>query len=402
MANTYIGIDSVARKVKQCYIGIDGVARKIKKVYIGVNGIAKLAWQSVITKLSTWISFENRSKFQTDSGSYHMSGVQDPLVIDDNTCILTCGMRNSDGDFVGDALAKVTTDDNSNVISVFIEDINDDIMSKCKLGNYYAAGTRSDSGSTYIHIINFDDTYFSKFTSTNGTIDNIYALNDTTMCGVCNNKNYGTQLFIATFDGKNAPTVNYVTVVSNATNARLIHVSGNQYILFYYLNSAYYLAPLVFNSLSSYTLGTAINISNTWLSISTSMSYVIDDNHMVLSTTNGYMLGVYIKDNAISLSSEMQTNLWRICRIGTSNSFFGFDGSYATNGIGKIIYYDVSNNSLSVSKSSISATTFVNNSGYNNVFVQSSVFVPKLSNKISMFFNSNNDYLYSFDFSFDV
>ena len=42
----YIGVDSVARKVKNCYIGVDGVARKVKKAYIGVDGIARLFWQS--------------------------------------------------------------------------------------------------------------------------------------------------------------------------------------------------------------------------------------------------------------------------------------------------------------------------------------------------------------------
>lgn len=38
----YVGVDSVARKVKSCYIGVDGVARKVKKAYIGVNGVARL------------------------------------------------------------------------------------------------------------------------------------------------------------------------------------------------------------------------------------------------------------------------------------------------------------------------------------------------------------------------
>ena len=40
----YIGIDGVARKVKDIYIGVDGVARKIKAGYIGVNGVARPCW----------------------------------------------------------------------------------------------------------------------------------------------------------------------------------------------------------------------------------------------------------------------------------------------------------------------------------------------------------------------
>lgn len=43
----YIGIDSVARKVKSGYVGIEGLAHKIKKAYIGVDGVAKLCWASV-------------------------------------------------------------------------------------------------------------------------------------------------------------------------------------------------------------------------------------------------------------------------------------------------------------------------------------------------------------------
>ena len=40
---TYIGVDSVARKVKKAYIGVDNVARKIKKMYIGdADGKARL------------------------------------------------------------------------------------------------------------------------------------------------------------------------------------------------------------------------------------------------------------------------------------------------------------------------------------------------------------------------
>jgi hypothetical protein len=37
----YIGVDGVARKVKQPYIGVDNVARKVKKAYIGVDNVAR-------------------------------------------------------------------------------------------------------------------------------------------------------------------------------------------------------------------------------------------------------------------------------------------------------------------------------------------------------------------------
>lgn len=399
----YTTVSGSTKKVKSVYAVIDGTTRKIKTVYAVVNGVAKLAWQSVVTKLSTWVHFISRSKFNVDMGSYHMTSVNEPLIIDDNTCVLSSGMRDSSGVYFGTALAVVTTDENSNVVSVPNKYINEYIISKCKLGDFYAVGTRDESGSPYLHIADMNNIYFNKYTRANGALADIYPLNDSTICGVCNNNNYGTQLFVATFDGLNPATINYVTVVSNATNARLIRVSGNQYILIYYLNSACYLVPVIFNSLSSYTLGTAIQLSNAWLSIDVYMSYVIDDNHIVLFTpNNGNMMGVYIRDNVVTLSSELTTSLIKVCRIGTSNSFFGFGESSIKNGIGKIIYYDVSSNYLSISGTSMSATTFTNNSGYNYPSVTSSCFIPKGDKKISMFFSGNNEYMLSFDLSFDV
>ena len=54
MANgAYVGVNSVAKKVKKCYIGVDGVARKVKKAYIGVNGVARLFWQAIQKRLSS-------------------------------------------------------------------------------------------------------------------------------------------------------------------------------------------------------------------------------------------------------------------------------------------------------------------------------------------------------------
>ena len=38
----YLGIDSLARKVKKMFVGVEGVARKVKKGYVGVNGLARL------------------------------------------------------------------------------------------------------------------------------------------------------------------------------------------------------------------------------------------------------------------------------------------------------------------------------------------------------------------------
>ena len=39
--NIYIGVDNVARKVKQPHIGVDNVARKVKNGFIGVDNVAR-------------------------------------------------------------------------------------------------------------------------------------------------------------------------------------------------------------------------------------------------------------------------------------------------------------------------------------------------------------------------
>ena len=51
---TYIGVNGVAKNVKNVYIGINGVAKKIKKMYVGVNGVAKECYSAIsIPKWST-------------------------------------------------------------------------------------------------------------------------------------------------------------------------------------------------------------------------------------------------------------------------------------------------------------------------------------------------------------
>lgn len=45
----YIGIDGIARNVKNIYIGIDGVARKVINGYIGIGGIAKTFFNTFYT-----------------------------------------------------------------------------------------------------------------------------------------------------------------------------------------------------------------------------------------------------------------------------------------------------------------------------------------------------------------
>lgn len=44
MANAFVGVGGVARKITAGYVGVSGVARKIKAGYVGVNGVARLCY----------------------------------------------------------------------------------------------------------------------------------------------------------------------------------------------------------------------------------------------------------------------------------------------------------------------------------------------------------------------
>ena len=42
----YIGVNSLAKKIKNIYVGVDNVARKVKKAYVGVNNVARLVYNA--------------------------------------------------------------------------------------------------------------------------------------------------------------------------------------------------------------------------------------------------------------------------------------------------------------------------------------------------------------------
>lgn len=91
MANNYIGVNNIARKVKNYYIGVNGKARKVKKMYVGVNGKARLcyedAWEpnwqvSSLPASANWTSVcYGADKFVTvaynsNIGAYSVDGIK--------------------------------------------------------------------------------------------------------------------------------------------------------------------------------------------------------------------------------------------------------------------------------------------------------------------------------------
>ena len=51
--NAFVGVDSVARRVKGIYVGVDNVARRVKAGYVGVDNVARQFYPQVTTPTPT-------------------------------------------------------------------------------------------------------------------------------------------------------------------------------------------------------------------------------------------------------------------------------------------------------------------------------------------------------------
>lgn len=77
----YVGVNEVAKKIKNAYIGVDGTARKITKAYVGVDNVARLFYTSSVPLFITMVQpeggvlkatcngVEYTESFQVESGS---------------------------------------------------------------------------------------------------------------------------------------------------------------------------------------------------------------------------------------------------------------------------------------------------------------------------------------------
>lgn len=54
----YVGIDGLAKKVKNMYVGVNGIARKVKKAYIGIGNVARLFFSSGFKYLGSSLTGE--------------------------------------------------------------------------------------------------------------------------------------------------------------------------------------------------------------------------------------------------------------------------------------------------------------------------------------------------------
>lgn len=411
MGNIFIGdSNSKARKVTNAYVGIDGKARKVKAVYVGdANGKARLVWQSMLTKLSVWKHYVSRSVSYLEPSytAYHIDSTYNPITFDDNEkrYFLSASVRDTSGSVANYAIMEIEVDDNANIIDYKYTSLGSDPIAKCKLPslNAYAYTSYSSYYSCYcLSFVNYNN-LGTEYTTLNGRVDELYKLDDSSVIGAMTDSD-GVYLYKFTYAGYNNITKTRYLLVSGATNVHLFKMSSNQYFITYILNGTMCIAPLKFSSLTSssitFSLGSAsvLTYSN-WVGIQAEYVFPINDSYAMLSARYAkYAIGVCIKNNVLSLSNEIFTGS-QVCRIGKSTSFFSFyDNSSATNK-GAIFYYDLNSNTITALNTAITPTT------YNNTISPITFYAvlrPRGEKGITMIYNPNSDYTYSYDLLFDV
>jgi hypothetical protein len=137
----YIGVNSVARKVKKIYIGIGGTARKVRKAYVGVGGVARLIFSGTPEKVAnpTPISVPKLGLRVAYTGNY---------------VVMANGVNNS-----GYPLRPVEVYDTT-LTKVTAADINSDRdgMAGATIGGYacFVGGTWRDSASNFASMFRYD------------------------------------------------------------------------------------------------------------------------------------------------------------------------------------------------------------------------------------------------------
>ena len=66
----YIGLNDLAKEIKNIYVGVNGVARKVVKGYIGVNGVARLFWEAGAKYINFWFFIETVAQGRYQNADY--------------------------------------------------------------------------------------------------------------------------------------------------------------------------------------------------------------------------------------------------------------------------------------------------------------------------------------------
>lgn len=168
----YVGVNNIARKIKNCYVGIDGKARKVKAIYVGVNGVARLVWNSGLKFVSRYIYCKTGSasislhNYDDDNTTKIAGSILEYHNSEKLSCGILCRVNSSVRRYTNcydefDSIQRLTIDDNNNITKVERIDYNKGYtessyysLTSCpvylELGNYLfmVLDNATSSGST--------------------------------------------------------------------------------------------------------------------------------------------------------------------------------------------------------------------------------------------------------------
>lgn len=380
----FIGVNNVARKIKNCYVGVNGTARKVKAVYVGVNGVARLVWQSIIKKVT---SFSGQTSVGSVDNGYSVTEVQHMYKIDDNHIIFgtysaysgslrRCFLYNCYLDNNGAVTSFTSFETNYESSSSFqtnifgISKFNDSI-GVCV---YQTTGPSSIRKMCLFSLASSNSKlYETQMAPTTDEVLSIIPLgNDTIMIATrsdsgglhgtfyrCENNTsvWKSMEYLSPYvSGR----VTYGTpIVFLLSNNRLGVVSQMKYE---YYDDGYTLVVSIYNySFDASNNITISQVSNTiipYANVYKSIS--LDNDHVVLLGTTA--IGLYINsNNTITYTNYLGFSAGACTRIGTSNSICSSSGGSLS-----ILYYDFDNNTISQTGSGTSSTYSIYSVPYKN------------------------------------
>lgn len=425
----YIGVDNIARKIKNAYVGVDGKARKIKAVYVGVNGIARLVWKlgGRLGKVKNYLSVKKTTGCvaNTEYGSvtsYSHSVSEYTGVSSKNPKVVYANSMTYIYNFYGE-----TT--NRHGFDRFVFDDSDNLVQVDSYNygtNYYGSGgtvthtyginstfefgdcmfmsisdhaydnSTSSSTTTVRNILHNYDTKTTVFSTTNGQdLAKGVAFNDN--IAVATNKRGGYGCFLK----RNGDSVSYSTIWFTDANGRNLDGDYGQYGLNVvklsenkglFMGRAYssaggglglYAYAFKINDDGNYiTLGKLTHLPESTSYICNSMSssklYDIDENHAVFIAYYGNSDSNYYKNTYVPVMIDDNLNV-------TFGTFYQESvGSY-----GAFYYHRIGNGkTFGVAVSNTSSTNLTNNYGIHmydlntdtNTIVDRGIVYPNVNN----------------------
>ena len=363
----FIGVNNLARKIKNCYIGVDGAARKVKAVYVGVNGIARLVWQSIIKKVT---SFSGQTSVGSADNGYSVTEVQHIYKVDDNHILLgtysaysgslrRCFLYNC---FLNDSGA-VTSFTNFETIYEPNDSSQTNIMGITKFNDSIGACVYQVSGASSIRKIcafylSGSNTKITEIQAgiTGDLVSTLIPIgNNTIIVPTVSDAGYIYGLFYRYDNGvitnklsmTLSPNIGYKDILANSTPV-IFPLSNNRFCIISavqqrYSTSEYYLVVTIYNySFDSSNVPVITLHSNTIIPYARITKAVMLDNDYVV-LTGDVVIGLHIdSNNGITYSNYLDFSPNICTRIGTSNSICSASG-----GTISVLYYDIENNTVS-------------------------------------------------------